>query len=117
LRLYIITGMKISKNLTAILFTLSILCTGVSFAQDDRIPDLDLGNGLKEQRFDPSTDILSESDVKINKSVVIPRDTLSLKPAAKKTDSKTKPEESTSVLSFNFLYYLLERYKLSDIVD
>ena len=81
------------------------------------MPDLESGNGLKEQRFDPSTDILSESDVKNNKPVVIPRDSLSLKPAAKKTDSKAKPDESTSVLSFNFLYYLLERYKLSDIVD
>ena len=109
--------MRIRKNLTAILFTLGILYSGVALAQDDRIPDLDFGNGQKEQRFDPTTDILPESDVKNNKPAVIPRDTLSLKPAAKKADGKAKPDESTSVLSFNFLYYLLERYKLSDIVD
>lgn len=118
LRLIDITGMKISKNLAAILFTLCILCSGVvAFAQDDRIPDLDSGNGLRDNRFDPSTDVLPESDVKSIKPTVIPRDTISLKPGVKKPDPKAKPEENSSVLSFNFLYYLIERFKLSDIVD
>lgn len=117
LRLYNITGMMIHKNLTATLLTVSMLCSGIAFAQDDRIPDLDSGNGLRETRFDPSTDVLPESDVKSIKPAVIPRDTISSKPAVKKPDPKAKPEENSSVLSFNFLYYLIERFKLSDIVD
>lgn len=37
-------------------------------------------------------------------------------PAQPKQPTKSK-EEDDSILSFNFLYYLIERYKLQDIVD
>jgi hypothetical protein len=40
------------------------------------------------------------------------------KPAkADESVSKSKEEEDDSVLSFNFLYYIFQKYKLQDIVD
>lgn len=107
--------MKISKNLAAFLFLLGIFCSAAALGQDDRLPDLD--SGTKEHRFDPATDVLPETDLKVTKPIVAPRDSVSAKPSIKKAEGKPKPEENTSVLSFNFLYYLLERFKLSDIVD
>ncbi|MBX2961319.1 MAG: hypothetical protein KF687_02335 [Cyclobacteriaceae bacterium] len=110
--------MKFSKALTILFFLGGIFCWDVAIAQDDRMPDLDSGNGVKEQRFDPTTDFLPEAELKNQKTVIIPRDTVAaLKPSVKKPDPKAKPEENASVLSFNFLYYLIERFKLSDIVD
>ncbi len=109
--------MKISKNLAAFLFLLGIFCSAAAFGQDDRLPDLDSGNGTKEHRFDPATDVLPETELKVSKPIVAPRDSVSTKPSIKKAEGKPKPDENSSVLSFNFLYYLLERFKLSDIVD
>jgi hypothetical protein len=37
-------------------------------------------------------------------------------PGQQKSQAKPK-EEDDSILSFNFLYYLIERYKLQDIMD
>jgi hypothetical protein len=38
-------------------------------------------------------------------------------PATKPTVGKQSKEEDESILSFNFLYYIIEKYKLQDIVD
>lgn len=38
-------------------------------------------------------------------------------PEAPKNSSKPSSQEDDSILSFNFLYYLFEKYKMQDIVD
>ena len=54
------------------------------------------------------------------------KDTLAVKPHtratktpvdASKTPVKKPSQEDDSILSFNFLYYIFEKYKLQDIVD
>lgn len=131
LRLYKITRMKIRTNLTAFLSVLGIFCFSFAFGQDDRLPDLDYGAGNnRENRVEPSPDGLSDVEVKNQRntttpsnnsstpSPAIPRDTTEeVKPASKKPESKPKTDQDESVLNFNFLYYLIERFKLSDIVD
>lgn len=131
LRLYNITRMKIRTNLTAFLSILGIFCFSFAFGQDDRLPDLDYGAGNnRENRVEPSPDGLSDVEVKNQRntttpsnnsgtpSPAIPRDTTEeVKPASKKPESKPKTDQDESVLNFNFLYYLIERFKLSDIVD
>lgn len=131
LRLYNITRMKIRTNLTAFLSVLGIFCFSFAFGQDDRLPDLDYGAGNnRENRVEPSPDGLSDVEVKNQRntttpsnnsgtsSPAIPRDTTEeVKPASKKPESKPKTDQDESVLNFNFLYYLIERFKLSDIVD
>lgn len=99
---------------TTILFILAIFSFGYAYSQDDRMPDLD--SGMKETRQDAGTEILPEGETKIIRPVVAQRDSIQVKPTPKKADGKGKSED-TSVLSFNFLYYLIERFKLSDIVD
>lgn len=131
LRLYNITRMKIRTNLTAFLSVLGIFCFSFAFGQDDRLPDLDYGAGNnRENRVEPSPDGLSDVEVKNQRntttpsnnsstpSPATPRDnTEEVKPASKKPESKPKTDQDESVLNFNFLYYLIERFKLSDIVD
>lgn len=133
LRLYNITRMKIRTNLTAFLSVLGIFCFSHAFGQDDRLPDLDYGAGNnRENRVDPSPDGLTDIEVKNQRSTANPsntsatsslpsttvRDTTQeVKPTAKKPESKPKTDQDESVLNFNFLYYLIERFKLADIVD
>jgi len=38
-------------------------------------------------------------------------------PEATKNSAKPSSQDDDSILSFNFLYYLFEKYKLQDIVD
>jgi hypothetical protein len=49
-----------------------------------------------------------------NDSVVVRFQTKT--PAQQKAQNKSK-EDDDSILSFNFLYYLIERYKLQDIIE
>ncbi len=108
--------MKISPNIYVILLFLGIIGINSAFSQDDRLPDLD--SGSKEVRTEGTVDLLPEGEFKPTKSSVPSRDSLQIKQITKKPESKPKsPDENASVLGFNFLYYLIERYKLSDIVD
>lgn len=84
-----------------------------ALAQDDRMPDLD--SGIKENRTESPAEITPEAEFRSLKPATVSRDSVQIKPATRR-DPKSKPEDS-SVLSFNFLYYLIERFKLSDIVD
>ena len=130
LRLYNITRMKIRTNLTAFLSVLGIFCFSHAYGQDDRLPDLDYGAGNnRENRVDPSPDGLSDVEVKNQKntlpsntpatspSATVRDTTQEVKPTTKKPESKPKTDQDESVLNFNFLYYLIERFKLADIVD
>lgn len=101
--------MRNRLTLSSFLFILGILSSGNAFSQDDRIPDLD--NSVNN-----NSELLLEGELKITKPVQVTSDSTGVKPALKKAD-KGKSDENKSVLSFNFLYYLIERYKLADIVD
>ena len=131
LRLNNIARMKIRTNLTALLSVLGIFCFSFAFGQDDRLPDLDYGAGNnRETRVEPSPDGLNDIEVKNVRNTSAPSNTSGttspalvrdntdeVKPTAKKAESKSKTDQDQSVLNFNFLYYLIERFKLSDIVD
>ena len=105
--------MKKGNYVFALLFIAGLFSFDSAFSQDDRPPELD---SSKEIRTENGSDPLVEGEAKIIKPVVVYRDSTQQKPAVKKSD-KPKSDENTSVLSFNFLYYLIERYKLADIVD
>jgi hypothetical protein len=105
--------MKNRLNLSATLFLLAFFGSISGFSQEDRLQDLDSGG--RDMRQESTSDYLMEGESKPLRPVTIPRDSVTVKPVAKKAE-KGK-DENSSVLSFNFLYYLIERYKLSDIVD
>lgn len=108
--------MKISPNIYAIVLFFGVISVNSAYSQDDRLPDLD--SGSKELRSEGATELLMEGEFKQPKSSLSVRDSVQIKQISKKPESKAKsPDENASVLGFNFLYYLIERYKLSDIVD
>lgn len=123
--------MKIRTNLTAFLSVLGIFCLSHAFGQDDRLPDLDYGAGNnRENRVEPSPDGLTDIEAKSQRNTPNPSNTSGttfpatvrdnteeVKSTSKKNESKPKTDQGDSVLNFNFLYYLIERFKLSDIVD
>jgi hypothetical protein len=79
----------------------------------------------RETPRETADEILPESDSKSNTKIqtsATPRDTSrdsvfqKSSPAfLKKAENKPQPEED--ILSYNFLYYLIQRFKSSDIVD
>ena len=79
------------------------------------MPDLD--SGIKDIRYESNNELAPEGDIKNSKPILTTRDSVSTKAVPRKPEQKGKNGEDNSVLSFNFLYYLIERYKLSDIVD
>jgi hypothetical protein len=107
--------MKITSILFPVFLLMGLFHCQETFAQDDKLPDLD--SGIKENRSEAPAEILPEADLRSMKPAALAKDSVQIKPASKRTDARGRTQEENSVLSFNFLYYLLERYKLSDIVD
>lgn len=96
-----------------------------AYAQDAHYPT------IEEIKEDDTFMTWSETDPK-NSAVKTPKDSAvantksprTIKIAETKStkteseqNSKEKDEEDDSVLSFNFLYYIFQKYKLQDIVD
>lgn len=117
--------------LTAVLFALVLPFSG--FAQEDKTNFEAEMPGQESAKQDQETPSGTENpEVRINKapanaamhegSVVRDTELKSTKPLAKtvekiqKEDEKAQKEENDP-LSFNFLYYIIEKFKLSDIVE
>ncbi|MBX2965022.1 MAG: hypothetical protein KF845_02665 [Cyclobacteriaceae bacterium] len=116
--------MKIRLNLAATLSVLGIFCFSFAFGQDDRMPDPDYGGENKENRvINPSQDGINDLEIRniLRNPPGTPsttsRDSVQIRTTPKKPETKSKTDENASVLNFNFLYYLIERFKLSDLVD
>ena len=116
----------------------SLACVVPAFGQDGSLPEYEVSDperdriereriinspGEGEVRYIPRTPISQPS------TATATRDTATAKPATLpatrvKTDQLPKqperslaPREDESILSFNFLYYIIQKYKLQDIVD
>ena len=120
--------MKLKLNIYQILlacltsFSTAAVSGGV-YAQDSNYPT------IEEIREDAAFSTWGETDPKTN-PVKVAKDSAVTKAAAQRqikvTETKTakaeesvskEKEEDDSVLSFNFLYYIFQKYKLQDIVD
>ena len=111
-----------------------------SFAQDAGVSDYEVSDndrdkilaspgGEGESRYKtPSTSITTShtkdsitTAARVASPVVAPRP--KQEQNQKTTDKQSSPkgvqpkEDNDSILSFNFLYYIIEKYKLQDIVD
>ena len=67
-----------------------------------------------------------EGDPMLNNKILVPattRDSTMARPAKAVRTETSKPtarpasQEDDSILSFNFLYYIFEKYKMQDVVD
>ena len=70
---------------------------------------------------EPDLTLPSESDSRATKSIAVPtreiqRDSIQTK-IIKPVKAAEKPEKEEDPLSFNFLYYIIEKFKLSDIIE
>jgi hypothetical protein len=101
-------------------FLLVVCCTLVSAvpvsAQEGRT-EMDI------LRSDPDPVSISDSETKIIKSTPAVttketlRDSLQVKPVKTIRSAEKSQEKEEDPLSFNFLYYIIEKFKLSDVID
>ncbi len=123
--------MRIKIHNILFVLVLSIICAlnaMVANAQEGSFPgtetnDLEVDKEKDKMMFSPG-----ELDPSVRKtqltnykdSVVIKRAASSPKthqPEPSKTPGKQPSQEDDSILSFNFLYYIFQKYKLQDTVD
>jgi hypothetical protein len=75
-------------------------------------------NNHPELNLEDDKTLLLESDgQRPSNSQSISKEAVTVtKPAKSKTD-KTNPDKEEDAMSFNFLYYIIQKFKISDIVD
>ncbi len=111
----------------------SLLGINTAHAQDNTFPALDAGTYDAEAEKERDKVIYSSSSSEMEPQAIhklqtpAVKDSLAnrnnahrtVKTAAESGKNANKPSSHSddSVLSFNFLYYLFEKYKLQDIVD
>lgn len=60
---------------------------------------------------------VNESNRSSRTTAITYKDSVALKTARTKAIKKSDDKKSEDALSFNFLYYIIQKYKISDIVD
>jgi hypothetical protein len=109
------------------LVAFSVFCGEALHAQDSAGPaDTYEGNDEKEREpiyspgenveyhKSPSSTLLKDSAAFATKTITQQR---TVKPATENAKPESKQPADDSILSFNFLYYIIQKYKLQDIVD
>ncbi len=84
--------------------------------QEKEIKEL---NNHPELNLEDDKTLLLESDgQKPSASLPISKEAVSVKQTTKSKSDKAHPDkEEEDALSFNFLYYIIQKFKISDIVD
>ncbi len=84
--------------------------------QEKEIKEL---NNHPELNLDDDKTLLLESEgQKPSTSQTISKETVTVNKSAKSKSDKAHPDkEEEDALSFNFLYYIIQKFKISDIVD
>ena len=114
--------MKLKPYIFAfVLMGWAITCSTVASAQEGRMQDTD--PAIKEApRNEPDPVLSSETESRSPKSnlpVTVkesPRDSVQVK-IVKPSKAMEKEEKEEDPLSFNFLYYIIGKFKLSDIIE
>lgn len=118
--------MKHSLHLT--LFILLVLSAGnAAYAQESgsaSFENYDTENLVERDRMLPSSGGSGDPPGPAVKShrdsieIRVPkRNVYKPSPVVPKDESKPKNQSDDSILSFNFLYYLIQKYKMQDIID
>jgi hypothetical protein len=108
--------------LTTLMLGVSI---GTSWAQDAGMSDVEIGND--RDPAEGSKTIPVEVEVRyIPKAsgIVTAKDSVALitaepvgLPSEKRSEKQPAKQKDDSILTFNFLYYIIQKYKLQDIID
>ncbi len=99
------------KFLGVILFSVSILSNTQLLAQEKQ----DFPNGENIELNQPP-----DGHIVLNKEKEVVHDSVAIKPnpiGRGKADAANKAKPEEEALSFNFLYFIIQKFKVSDIVD
>jgi hypothetical protein len=109
-------------------FLTLLFATGKALAQDAGMSETEVTSD-RETPTDADKTVFSPGESEVRyvpkaSGIVSVRDSASvtavnpaiLKAAPKATEKEDKPKDD-SVLTFNFLYYIIQKYKLQDIID
>jgi hypothetical protein len=104
-----------------------------SYGQDSGIPDYEMsdndrdkmlyspgGEGELRPRYPATVTTAPKDSASFNRAATVPPARLKPEqPPAKSPENKQQPPkpDDDSILSFNFLYYIIQKYKLQDIID
>jgi hypothetical protein len=112
-----------------IIFSLSVaaglgLVSLPAFAQEESQGNAEIQELSSHQELNLNEDkaLIMDADVKTNTKTPVVRDAspTSQSSNAKKAEQQQKPsgdKTQEDPLSFNFLYYIIQKFKISDIVD
>jgi hypothetical protein len=117
-----------------ILFFSTILfftVVGAAVAQDAGMSDVDVVDdrdhsdsekiiyapGEAEVKFIPKASARIARDSAATHMSQTPQPKHKVEPGAKPTDKQPAKSEDDSILTFNFLYYIIQKYKIQDIID
>lgn len=67
--------------------------------------------------LDPSEPVKQNAQPSTKDSATFQRNVYKPAPVVPKDERKSERQDDDSILSFNFLYYLIQKYKMQDIVD
>lgn len=101
----------------AILFLLFVLTGFPAQAQENEMPVTEplFLQGNNDNDLNDDKPLLFEQDSKlIKRDSVVSRGTAIQKT---KADQKTSSSKNDDALSFNFLYYIIQKFKFSDLID
>jgi len=96
----------------------------VSFAQDVDVPEVpeyeeqdSKQSDLFEHNADEETETSKELNAATHEEASVPAHHQTTVTHRKKAEPQKKQPKPNSILSYNFLYYMIQEFKLSDIVD
>jgi len=113
-----------------LILVLALCSAGTAYAQEAGMSDLEVtvevaaetseatfGSG-GEVRFIPQTPgyVPAKDSIMLQISD-FPMQRAAQRPQAAKQADKPKAKDDDSILTFNFLYYIVQKYKLQDIID
>lgn len=117
------------SHLMFFLTVVLLLAAGGSYAQEAGTSDVEMSGdrepagseklvfGLGEQRYIPKTTASSKDSIALNIQD-FPMQQAALKAATEKSEKEQpQKQQDDSILTFNFLYYIIQKYKLQDIID
>lgn len=113
--------------------TLLLLCgaAGSAWAQDAGMSDIEMPADSRMDADEGAVYVPGEEVKYIPRAsaAVVSSDSIALqlqdfpmqraaqRPAEKNADKQTGKSKDDSILTFNFLYYIIQKYKLQDIID
>lgn len=91
-----------------------------SYAQDDGYPVYNFQEPAYQELnlYDDKALIYDHNENRPTRTIQsIQRDSLAIQASRSKNKKATAEKKEDDALSFNFLYYIIQKYKISDIVD